>query len=344
MSDRAYAKVQAQQKMLVGLSPQNSLLLRTCACGQHTIAGGECSACRSEQFTLHHSQRAFGPFPVPVAPQGNTPAQENGTSSNSAFERASYFGHDFSRIPVYSPHSPMLQTKLNLNQPGDVYEQEAGQTIPMLNHSLTSLPYGQHARKLPKELKYKVRSGDRARTWEETKIDLFGPGSALSSLVTSPWRTLKNAVKGLFSDFPSRATIHRQPAVQTTISAAWTAAQTDYSERFGWITWDKNADTYAVPAVSVGDQYRCTPPPKPVDPASGAASQVFHVGEFHIHPPLDPSIPGMANPHQWPIGPSETDEEAAQQDHSPGIVRDFDSIDRTGGVTDYTYGPWTRTE
>jgi hypothetical protein len=48
MSDRAYAKAQAQQKMLSGSSPTQSLLQRTCACGQHIIAGGECSTCRSE--------------------------------------------------------------------------------------------------------------------------------------------------------------------------------------------------------------------------------------------------------------------------------------------------------
>src|SRR5207248_8146883 len=92
MSDRAYANVQAQQKSLIGSSSKGSLLQRTCACGQHTIAGGECSACRSEQSTLHRSQRAFEPPSAPGAVPGSSPAQENGTSSNSAFDRASRFG------------------------------------------------------------------------------------------------------------------------------------------------------------------------------------------------------------------------------------------------------------
>lgn len=199
-------------------------------------------------------------------------------------------------------------------------------------------------RKLPQAFQNKAKSGDRARTFEETQIDLIGTGSALNSLFTSPLQTLSNAVTGLFSGFPSRATIRRQPVVQNAINTAWNASTADYNERFGWITWDRNTDTYAVPAVSVGTPYACTPPPKPVDPAPNAANQVFHVGEFHLHPPLDPGDPAMANPLNWPIGPSDTDEEAAQNDNSPGIVRDFDTIARTGGVTDYTYGPWTRTE
>src|SRR2546421_12198688 len=71
MSDRAYAKAQAQQKTLSGSSPKSSLLQRTCACGQHTIASAECSRCRSEQSTLFRSQGAFGP------PSVSAPAQEN---------------------------------------------------------------------------------------------------------------------------------------------------------------------------------------------------------------------------------------------------------------------------
>src|SRR2546429_9541366 len=88
MSDRTYAKVQAQQKTWSGSSPKSSLLQRTCACGQHTIAGGECSTCRSEQSTLLRSQRAFGLHSTPGTLPGNSPAQENGASFNSAFERS----------------------------------------------------------------------------------------------------------------------------------------------------------------------------------------------------------------------------------------------------------------
>ena len=149
MSDRAYAKAQVQQKTLSGSSPKSSLLQRTRAYGQHTIAGGECSTCRSEQSTLLRSQRASELPSTPGTVQGNAPAQEHIPSFNSAFDRASRFGHDFSQIPIHSPvqehgtafnaafdsasrfghdfrqipiHSPaagVLQTKLAINQPGD---------------------------------------------------------------------------------------------------------------------------------------------------------------------------------------------------------------------------------
>lgn len=36
-----------------------------------------------------------------------------------------HFGHDFSQVPVYSPATEALQTKLTINRPGDKYEQEA---------------------------------------------------------------------------------------------------------------------------------------------------------------------------------------------------------------------------
>ncbi|EFH84869.1 DUF4157 domain-containing protein [Ktedonobacter racemifer] len=122
MRDRAYAKTQAQQKTL---SARSSLLQRTCACGQHIIAGDECSVCRNQRSTLLHSQRTFEPPSAPVTVPGSAPAQEQGPSFSSAFDRASRFGHDFSRIPIHAPAVGVLQTKLAINQPGDDYEQEA---------------------------------------------------------------------------------------------------------------------------------------------------------------------------------------------------------------------------
>ena len=106
MSDQAYATVQAQQKTSIGSSSKNSLLQRTCACGQHTLAGGECSTCRSAQSTLLRAHRAFEPPSAPVAGQGNAPAQEHGSS-------------------FHALQTTVPQTKLTINQPGDVSEQEA---------------------------------------------------------------------------------------------------------------------------------------------------------------------------------------------------------------------------
>src|SRR5690349_5660004 len=124
MSGRIYPKVQAQQKTLSGLSSKSSPLQRICACGQRTIAA-ECSMCCSEQSKLPHSQRAFKPPSAFSAEPGNSPSQENGTSFDSALDRASRFGYSFGRIPVHSPATGTIQAKLAINTPGDEYEQEA---------------------------------------------------------------------------------------------------------------------------------------------------------------------------------------------------------------------------
>ena len=127
MSDRAYAKVQAQQKPLIRFSPKSSPLQRTCACGGSPSIDGLCTECRDQRLTLQSSRRDFEAPSVSAAAQDNSPAQENITSSSAVVDRASHFGHDFSRIPVYSSQLPVLQTKLKVNQPGDIYEQEADQ-------------------------------------------------------------------------------------------------------------------------------------------------------------------------------------------------------------------------
>ncbi len=123
MSARAQAKVHAQQKTLIESSPKNSLLQRTCTCGQYTIAGGECLNCRNEHSTVLRSQRTLESSSMP------TLAQENTFPTSSGASAAPHFGYDLSRIPIYSTSTPgaRLQTRLKVNQPGDSYEQEADQ-------------------------------------------------------------------------------------------------------------------------------------------------------------------------------------------------------------------------
>jgi hypothetical protein len=109
---------------LIGPSSANSFLQRTCACGQHTIAGSECKACRNERLTLRRSQTEFGPLSALAVPKGSSSVQENSPSLNTVVDRTSPFGHDFSQIPIHTTRTAVPQTKLKVNQPGDVYEQE----------------------------------------------------------------------------------------------------------------------------------------------------------------------------------------------------------------------------
>ncbi len=68
-----------------------------------------------------HFQRTIGNQAGRRLLQANTegPAVEPGTTATTRF------AHDFSRIPVYAEELLKTQTKLAVNTPGDVYEQEA---------------------------------------------------------------------------------------------------------------------------------------------------------------------------------------------------------------------------
>lgn len=125
MSNQAHAKVQAQQKTASGSSSRSGLLQRACACGQHTIAGGECESCRNEHSLLLRFPGASTPPATPDAVPGNSSVQEQSASFLSVIDRAPRFGHDFSQLPIYTPLPGGIQTKLTINRLGDSYEQEA---------------------------------------------------------------------------------------------------------------------------------------------------------------------------------------------------------------------------
>lgn len=128
MSDRARANFQAQQKALTGSSSGNRLLRHTFASGWSPGIEGLDAESREKRLTWQGSRGGFETPSVPAAAHSNAPAQKNVTSSSAVVERAPHLGHDFRQIPVYySPRQPVIQTKLQVNQPGDVYEQEADQ-------------------------------------------------------------------------------------------------------------------------------------------------------------------------------------------------------------------------
>jgi hypothetical protein len=103
------------------------LLQRKCACGQHTVAGGECAECRQKREGM--IQRAA----VSAAPTNGVPPIVHDVLSSSgqqldARTRAFMeprFCHDFSQIQVHTKLPEIAHTKLTINQPGDQYEQEA---------------------------------------------------------------------------------------------------------------------------------------------------------------------------------------------------------------------------
>lgn len=154
-----------------------------------------------------------------------------------------------------------------------------------------------------------------------TTADAGAPADAGTPAATTP-------------TFPTRATMHADGTVGASITAAWTASTTDFAERFAWVTWNATSGAFSIVGPSVGTWEGVTPPARPTDSAP-----TYHVGEYHLHPPLPPG----KNSALFPVGPSSQDRSAATSDDSPGVVRDFTTTARTV-VTNYEYGPARRTQ
>ncbi len=101
-------------------------LQRKCACGQHTVTGGECTGCRKKRLSLH--RRAASQAEPTNAPSiVNEVLRSSGRPldpTTCAFMEPR-FGHDFSRVPVHTAVPMMIQPKLTIGRPDDKYEQEA---------------------------------------------------------------------------------------------------------------------------------------------------------------------------------------------------------------------------
>src|SRR2546421_590450 len=104
MSDPAYAKVQVQQKTLTESAHGSHLLQRACACGQHTIAGGECEACRQKrEGALQRSAVTSAPMngiPPIVHEVLSSPGQPLDSGTRAFMEPR--FGYDFSQVRVHT--------------------------------------------------------------------------------------------------------------------------------------------------------------------------------------------------------------------------------------------------
>jgi len=117
-------KQQAAQATKVGPMPVDGLLQGKCACGNHTIAGGECAECRQKRLQRAVTNDApVSEVPPIVHDVLRSPGQPLDEQTRAFM--APRFGHDFSRIPTYTHAARVIQTKLAINKPGDEYEQDA---------------------------------------------------------------------------------------------------------------------------------------------------------------------------------------------------------------------------
>jgi Domain of unknown function (DUF4157) len=85
----------------------DSVLQRSCDCGQHTIAGGQCAKCQSRQQSLQRIRgsqeletRHHAEAPSIVHEVLSSPGQPLDAESRAFFEPR--FGHDFSDVRVHT--------------------------------------------------------------------------------------------------------------------------------------------------------------------------------------------------------------------------------------------------
>ena len=101
------AVTQAQPAQALSVKPE-SVLQRKCACGTHTIAGGECGECARRKQPLQHSAMTGEQVSAGVPTIDNdalrSPRQPLGATTRALFEPR--FARDFSRVPLnYRDHS-----------------------------------------------------------------------------------------------------------------------------------------------------------------------------------------------------------------------------------------------
>ena len=149
--------------------------------------------------------------------------------------------------------------------------------------------------------------------------------------------------------FPLGSDVFKSPTVEAERFKDWSAGLDDLKERGAWVVWMGSPKESSGKRDDVRGQYVIEHWPTPgtneaVSPGPFPAedSLRFCVAHYHQHPPLTPDEESQRE--NFPVGPSESDKSSAEGFDSPGIVRDFKTIDRNQGeVTDYPYGPAMRT-
>jgi pyrrolidone-carboxylate peptidase len=123
----ALTPIQTQQKATSASASVSGLLQRKCACGQHTVGGGECEECRKKREGMLQ-RAAINAAPTNGVPSIvhdvlSSPGQPLDTGTRAFMEPR--FGFDFSRVRVHTAMPETTCTKLSVNRPGDQFEQEA---------------------------------------------------------------------------------------------------------------------------------------------------------------------------------------------------------------------------
>ncbi len=126
-------QLQTNRQKVAKPAPASGILQRKCACGNHTVAGGECAECRKKRLqrkATNHTEPATVP-PI-VHEVLRSPGQPLDSATRAFMEP--HFGHDFSTVQTHAYTPAPLPARLAVGQPHDQFEHEADTVAGQITH------------------------------------------------------------------------------------------------------------------------------------------------------------------------------------------------------------------
>ncbi|MEO1208793.1 MAG: phage tail tip lysozyme [Cyanobacteria bacterium J06638_20] len=118
---------------------RSGILQRKCACGQRTIAGGQCSECQKKHLQHRTRHREGMPDVPPIVHKAlNTSGRPLDRKTRTSME--SRFNQDFSRVHAHTQQTPSAQAKLAIGAANHASEQEADRTAERIGQSVEISP------------------------------------------------------------------------------------------------------------------------------------------------------------------------------------------------------------
>lgn len=168
-------QLQTHQQKVTTPPPASGILQRKCACGNHTVAGGECAECRKKRLqrkaTNHTEPETVPPIVHEVL---RSPGQPLDPATRAFMEPR--FGHDFSDVRVHTDalatNSARAVNALAYTVGRDVvfgagqYAPETGGGKRLLAHELTHVMQQQNTNRALQPLRV-----EPAETWHERQAE-----------------------------------------------------------------------------------------------------------------------------------------------------------------------------
>jgi len=267
--------------------PVSGLLQRQCACGQHTVAGGECAECRKkrEGGQLQRAARdssAVGEVPPIVYDVLRSPGQPLDAGTRAFMEPR--FGQDFSGVRVHT----------------DAKAAESARTVSARAYTVgqnIAFDRGQYQPHTPKgagllahELAHTVQQAGLRRASAGNGISISSESDASEREATDAANSVMQGFQPAISARPSSLSLHRAPWGECPVGTKRTL-----NKEFGELLKKR--------AVSAGVEVASE------KPAGLFTSQVAEAAEDHIAAHFKSAVGQYAHTNKDPLLPQEADPE-----------------------------------